>query len=55
MVTDHLPSWIEGTNKSSILHFVEAVTTVGGAEFVSTSDRFSMRSNRSRSSLIPVV
>jgi phosphoglycolate phosphatase-like HAD superfamily hydrolase len=43
--TDPLPSWNEGTSKRSILHFVEAVTAAGGAEFVPPSDRIAVFDN----------
>jgi phosphoglycolate phosphatase-like HAD superfamily hydrolase len=45
MQTDPLPSWNEGTNKRSILHFVEAVTSAGGAEFVPPLDRIAVFDN----------
>jgi phosphoglycolate phosphatase-like HAD superfamily hydrolase len=45
MNTDPLPSWNEGTNKSLILHFVEAVTTAGGPEFVPPSERIAVFDN----------
>jgi hypothetical protein len=43
--TDPLPSWNEGSSKRSILHFVEAVTSAGGAEFVSPLDRIAVFDN----------
>ena len=43
--TDPLPSWNEGASKSSILLFVEAVTSAGGAEFVPPSDRIAVFDN----------
>jgi phosphoglycolate phosphatase-like HAD superfamily hydrolase len=45
MQTDPLPSWNEGTSKRSILHFVEAVTSVDGAEFVPPLDRIAVFDN----------
>ena len=45
MKTDPLPSWNEGTSKRSILHFVEAVTSADGAEFVPPSDRIAVFDN----------
>jgi phosphoserine phosphatase len=42
---DPLPSWHEGPSKTSILHFIEAVTTEGGAEFVSPLDRIAVFDN----------
>jgi hypothetical protein len=43
--TDPLPSWNEGSSKRSILHFVEAVTSAGGAEFVPPMDRIAVIDN----------
>jgi len=43
--TDLLPSWNEGPNKASILRFVEAVTSEGGAEFVPPLDRIAVFDN----------
>ncbi len=40
-----LPSWNEGPSKASILRFVEAVTTEGGAEFVAPLDRIAVFDN----------
>jgi phosphoserine phosphatase len=45
MQTDPLPSWNEGISKSSILHFVEAVTTANGADFVPPSERIAVFDN----------
>jgi phosphoserine phosphatase len=45
MQTDPLPSWNEGASKESILHFVEAVTVEGGAEFVPPLDRIAVFDN----------
>jgi phosphoglycolate phosphatase-like HAD superfamily hydrolase len=45
MQTDPLPSWNDGTSKRSILHFVEAVTSAGGAEFVPPLDRIAVFDN----------
>jgi phosphoglycolate phosphatase-like HAD superfamily hydrolase len=45
MKTDPLPSWNEGTSKRSILHFVEAVTAAGRAEFLPPSDRIAVFDN----------
>jgi phosphoglycolate phosphatase-like HAD superfamily hydrolase len=45
MQTDPLPSWNEGTSKRSILHFVEAVTSADGAEFVPPVDRIAVFDN----------
>jgi phosphoglycolate phosphatase-like HAD superfamily hydrolase len=45
MKTDYLPSWNEGSNKSSILHFVEKVTTTGGPAFVPPSERIAVFDN----------
>ena len=42
---DPLPSWNEGSSKRSILHFVEAVTAVGTAEFVPPLDRIAVFDN----------
>ncbi|MFC2030658.1 haloacid dehalogenase-like hydrolase, partial [Chloroflexota bacterium] len=42
---DPLPSWNEGASKSSILQFVEAVTSAGGAEFVPPLDRLAVFDN----------
>jgi len=42
---DPLPSWNEGPSKSSILRFVEAVTSEGGAEFVPPLDRIAVFDN----------
>jgi phosphoglycolate phosphatase-like HAD superfamily hydrolase len=36
---DPLPSWNDGPAKQAIVEFVEAVTTEGGADFVTTEDR----------------
>jgi hypothetical protein len=43
--TDPLPTWNEGGSKRSILHFVEAVTLTGGAEFVPPLDRIAVFDN----------
>ncbi len=43
--TDPLPAWNEGPSKESILGFVEAVTTEGGAEFVPPLDRIAVFDN----------
>jgi hypothetical protein len=43
--TDPLPSWNEGPSKASILRFVEAVTSEGGAEFVPPLDRIAVFDN----------
>jgi len=43
--TDHLPTWNEGRSKRSILHFVEAVTSTDGAEFVPPLDRIAVFDN----------
>jgi phosphoglycolate phosphatase-like HAD superfamily hydrolase len=45
MKTDPLPSWNEGTIKSSILNFVEEVTTPDSAAFVPPSDRIAVFDN----------
>ena len=45
MQTDPLPSWNEGTSKRSIIRFVEAVTSAGGAEFVPPLDRIAVFDN----------
>ena len=45
MQTDPLPSWNEGTSKRSILHFVEAVTSADGAEYVPPVDRIAVFDN----------
>jgi phosphoserine phosphatase len=45
MQTDPLPSWNEGPSKASILRFVEAVTSEGGAEFVPPLDRIAVFDN----------
>ena len=37
--TDPLPSWSEGTVKSSLIEFVQAVTESGGKDFVAPADR----------------
>ena len=39
---DVLPSWNEGSAKSSIIEFVTAVTKVNGPEYVKPSDRKSV-------------
>jgi hypothetical protein len=44
---DPLPSWNAGPIKSSILRFVEAVTSVGGADFVPPLDRIAFFDNDS--------
>ena len=43
--TNPLPSWNEGPSKASILRFVEAVTSEGGAEFVPPVDRIAVFDN----------
>jgi hypothetical protein len=43
--TDPLPSWNEGPSKASILRFVEAVASEGGAEFVPPVDRIAVFDN----------
>jgi phosphoserine phosphatase len=43
--SDPLPSWREGTSKTSIHRFVEAVTAEGGAEFVPPLDRIAVFDN----------
>jgi len=43
--SDPLPSWNEGSSKRSIIHFVEAVTSAGGAEFVPPLDRIAVFEN----------
>ncbi len=45
MKTDPLPAWNEGPSKSSILGFVQAVTTEGGAEFVPPLNRIAVFDN----------
>jgi phosphoserine phosphatase len=45
MQTDPRPSWNEGTSKRTILHFVEGVTSAGGAEFVPPVDRIAVFDN----------
>jgi phosphoserine phosphatase len=45
MQTDPLPSWNQGPSKESILHFVDAVTSEGGAEFVPPLDRIAVFDN----------
>jgi phosphoserine phosphatase len=45
MQTDPLPSWREGLSKASILHFVEVVTSEGGAEYVPPMDRIAVFDN----------
>ncbi len=45
MQTDPLPSWNKGTSKSSILDFVEAVTSANKPEFVLPSDRIAVFDN----------
>ena len=45
MQIDPLPSWNEGASKRSLLHFVEAVTSAGGAEFVPPLDRIAVFDN----------
>jgi phosphoserine phosphatase len=45
MQTAPLPSWSEGPSKTSILRFIQAVTTEGGAEFVPTLDRIAVFDN----------
>jgi phosphoserine phosphatase len=45
MQTDPLPSWNKGNSKRSILRFVEAVTSEGGAEFVPRLDRIAVFDN----------
>jgi phosphoserine phosphatase len=42
---DPLPSWCEGPSKASILQWVEAVTTEGGADFVPPLDRIAVFDN----------
>ncbi len=43
--TDPFPSWNEGASKRSILHFVDAVTSAGGAQFVPPLDRIAVFDN----------
>jgi hypothetical protein len=43
--SDHLTSWNEGASKRSILHFVEAVTSAGGTDFVPLLDRIAVIDN----------
>jgi len=45
MQTAPLPSWNEGPSKASLLRFVEAVTSEGGAEFVPPLDRIAVFDN----------
>ncbi len=42
---DPLPSWNEGPAKERIVAFVEAVTSVGGRDFVAPSDRIAVFDN----------
>ncbi len=42
---DPLPSWNEGEAKSSIIDFVTAVTTEGGADYVAPTDRIATFDN----------
>ena len=42
---DFFPSWNEGSSKASILRFVEAVTSEGGADFVPPLDRIAVVDN----------
>ena len=42
---DPLPSWNEGPAKARIVAFVEAVTTVGGRDFVAPADRIAVFDN----------
>ena len=42
---DGLPSWNDGASKSSIVDFVEAVTTRGGPDFVPPADRIAVFDN----------
>ena len=43
--TDPLPSWNEGPSKASIVRFVEAVTSEGGADYVPLLDRIAVFDN----------
>ncbi len=43
--SDPLPSWNEGPSKDAILHFVEAVTSQVGGEFVPPLDRIAVFDN----------
>jgi phosphoserine phosphatase len=45
MQTDALPSWNEGANKRSIMHFVEAVISPDSASFVPPSERLAVFDN----------
>lgn len=45
VAADPLPSWKDGTTKQSIVEFVEAVTTEGGADFVSQPERIAVFDN----------
>ncbi len=45
IISDPLPSWNEGPNKQSILDFVAATTTEGGADFVPAIDRIATFDN----------
>ena len=45
MKPDPLPSWSEGTSKSAILDFVEAVTEAGGAAYVPPEERIAVFDN----------
>ena len=45
MKTDPLPSWNERTSKRSVLHFVEAVTSADGPEFVPPPHRIAVFDN----------
>jgi len=45
MQSDPLPSWNERSRKRTIQHFVEVVTSAGGAEFVRPLDRIAVFDN----------
>jgi hypothetical protein len=53
--TDLLPSWNEGSSKRSILHFVEAVTSAGGEEFVPTNSMLSIFSEEEVHDVVVVL
>jgi phosphoserine phosphatase len=44
-VADPLPTWNDGPSKQAITEFVEAVTTEGGPEFVTPSERIAVFDN----------